>query len=416
MDYSQAREYIQGLHSRGIVPGLENIRALMSALGDPQDEINVIHIAGTNGKGSAGVFLENILMAANKSVFRFSSPPVGDYLEMYSLNGKNICGNDYAQCVEAIYKAEAVSELSFTEFEAETAAAFLLAKKYMPDYAIIECGMGGRLDSTNIIKKPALSVIASVSKDHTAFLGNTVYDIALEKSGIIKNGIPVVSAIQTPDAAAAIKETCMKTGSELYIADTPKDIEYHEEHTLFMLSKNKYTIKLPGVYQPQNAALAAKAAEVMGIDKTAIEQGLSKAYIPYRFERIGNYILDGAHNPGAAEKLAASARIYLKGLKTAFICGMFRDKDQETIAELTADLADKVFTVSPPPPRGLDSGTLCEIFKNHGAAAVSCASMQEAIDKASSGGFDRVLIFGSLSILGDAKRILMAQKNEREKE
>lgn len=415
MDYSQAREYIKCLHSRGIVPGLESIRALMSALGDPQDELNIIHIAGTNGKGSTGVFIESILMAAGKSVFRFSSPSVGDYLEMYTHNGKSISEYDYAQCVDKISNAATERGIIFTEFEAETAAAFLLAKKYSPDHVIIECGMGGRLDSTNIIKKPELSVITSISKDHTAFLGNTLYDIALEKSGIIKSGIPAVSAQQTTEAVKAIKEACAITGSELHIADTPQNIEYSALQTFFDIGKRRYAIKLPGAYQPQNAALAVRAAMTLGIDEAAIEQGLANAYLPYRFERIGRYILDGAHNSGAAEKLADSVRIYLNNRKTAFICGMFRDKDQKKIAELTAALAEKIFTVSPPPPRGLDSAALREIFRSQGADAVSCASLEEAIGNADSGGFDSILIFGSLSILGEAKKIITAQYNERDK-
>lgn len=416
MNYSQAREYIKSLHKRGIVPGLENISTLMTALGNPQDDLKVIHIAGTNGKGSIGVFIESILRSAEKTVFRFSSPAVGDYLEMYTLNGKNINESDYAECVESIYNADICGSLSFTEFEAETAAAFLLAKKHSPDYVIIECGMGGRLDSTNIITKPELSIITSISKDHTAFLGDTLHDIAVEKSGIIKNGSPVVSAIQPKEAEKVIIDTCRKMNSELYFADNPQNTKYLGSETSFTLGADKYLIKLLGTYQTYNAALAAKAAQIIGLSNDAISIGLKNAQIPYRFERIGRYILDGAHNPGAAKQLADSVQTYLKDSKTAFICGMFKDKDQERIAGLTARLADKVFTVSPPPPRGLDSEILCSIFKRHGADAVSCKTIQNAIDNANSNDFDNILIFGSLSILGEAKRIISAQNNERDKE
>lgn len=418
MDYSQARKYIDSLRTRGIVPGLESIKKLCEALGNPQDNLRVIHIAGTNGKGSTGMFIESILRSAGKNVFRFSSPAVGNYLEMFTINGKNADENDYASCVEAIHKAEYDSRgsLSFTVFEAETAAAFLLANKYSPDYAIIECGLGGRLDSTNIIKDPILSVITTISKDHTAFLGDTISEITFEKCGIIKSKAPVVSAAQQTEAENVIQKICFEQNSKLSYIDIPHNINYCSTKTTFYLKNNQYSIRLLGSYQPQNAALAAKAAEALGIENEYIHRGLKSAYIPYRFERIGSFILDGAHNPGAAKKLAKSVKIYLNKGKTAFICGVFKDKDYESISEITAGLADKVFTVSPPLPRGLDSAELCEVFKNHGADALSCETMEKAINKATAGNYDNILIFGSLSILDEAKKIIISQNNERDQQ
>lgn len=418
MDYSQARKYIDSLRTRGIVPGLENINKLCETLGNPQNKLRVIHIAGTNGKGSTGVFIESILRSAGKNVFRFSSPAVGNYLEMFSINGKNAVENDYALCAELIRNSEYDSHgsLSFTVFEAETAIAFMLAKKYSPDYAIIECGLGGRLDSTNIINNPVLSVITAISKDHTAFLGDTISEIAFEKCGIIKNQAPVVSATQQEEAEKVIQKVCCEQGSKLSYMDIPYDIDYSSSGTTFYLKKNQYSIRLFGSFQPLNAALAAKAAETLRIEPEYIRRGLKNAYIPYRFERIGRFILDGAHNPDAVKRLSESVRIYLNNGKTAFICGIFKDKDYESISEITAKLADKVFTVSPPLPRGLDSKELCRIFKKHGANALSCETMKTAIDKAIDMNYDNILIFGSLSILAEAKEIIISLNNERDQQ
>lgn len=407
MQYKEARDFIASLAPRGIAPGLSNISALCSALGDPQDKSKIIHIAGTNGKGSVGAFLESILMCCGKSVGRFSSPAVNDHLEMFTMNGAPVSESDYAECVSRIaeqVRALASNGIYITSFEAETAAAFLLFEKLKPDYVLLECGMGGRLDSTNIISRPALSVITSVSIDHTAFLGETITDIAREKAGIIKAGVPVVAAEQTQDALEVIKSAAASLGSELYIADTPQNTEYRGAETTFDLGDTKsLSIQMSGTYQPKNAAVVAKAAEVLGVPENMIRLGLRSARWKYRFMRIGNFILDGAHNPSAAAELKASAPLYLSG-KAALICGVFRDKDYRSIAKLTAGIGDIVYTVTPPGERGLPSETLACEFRKHGMTASACSSLADAISSARD--HDSILIFGSLSILAEAERII----------
>ena len=324
MEYKDAREYINSLAPRGIVPGLTAVTRLLAMLGDPQDGLRIIHIAGTNGKGSVGAFISSILRSADNTVCRFATPAVGDYLEAFSVNGAPITEKLYSSAAERVKAAitQLEKESIFpTSFEAECAIAFLVFSGLAPDYALIECGMGGLLDATNAIKKPALSVITSTSKDHTRFLGDTITEIAKNKAGIIKDGVPVISARQPEAAEAVIRQTANRHSSPLYIAGEPLDIIYNSDRTDFSCGGERYSIKLLGTYQPHNAALAITAAKALGICERDIKHGLSGTVWPYRFERIGKYILDGAHNEDAARELAASLEKYTTPDATAFICG-----------------------------------------------------------------------------------------------
>lgn len=406
MTYTEARKYIENLKGRGIVPGLENIERLCEKLGNPQNKLKFIHIAGTNGKGSTGAFLESIFIEAGYKTARFVSPAVGDYLEMYTIDKLKVSENSYAECVCEVQYA--ITELEKdgiypTSFEAETAVAFLLFIKYNADIVLLECGMGGLLDSTNVIPPPLLAVITSVSKDHSAFLGDTTAKIAAQKCGIIKNGTKAVTCAQSDEVMQVIKNTCIKNNVPLYTADGISSITYGK-YTSFKYNGNKYNIQLLGAYQPQNAAIAVEAAIQLGIDCNTISAGLKKAEWQFRFERIGKYILDGAHNPDAAELLAESLRIYTDSTKTAFIVGVFKDKDYNGIAASTAGYADIIYTVSPPTSRGLDSKILAEAFRKHNAKAYDGISLENAIRLTRN--YDTVVIFGSLSILNEAKHFI----------
>ena len=409
MEYKEAREYIKSLVPRGIVPGLTAVSRLLSMLGDPQDKLRIIHIAGTNGKGSVGAFISSILRSASNTVCRFATPAVGEYLEAFTINGATISEELYSSAAERVKAAitQLEKESIFpTSFEAECAIAFLAFSELAPDFALIECGMGGLLDATNVIKKPALSVITSISKDHTGFLGNTITDIAKNKAGIIKNDIPVISAQQTKDAEAVIRQTADEHNSPLYIADEPRDIRYNNDSTEFIYDNKLYNIKLLGTYQPHNAALAIAAAKVLGIGDKYIKQGLANAVWQYRFERIGRYILDGAHNEDAARELAASLEKYTVPDKTVFICGCFRDKNYDKIAELTAPYTSAVYCITAPAERGLECDILRDTFKLHGVKAFSSGTMAEAIKAANGECCENIIIFGSLSILYEARKLI----------
>ena len=408
MDYESAREYIKNLTGRGICPGLDAVTSLLDKLENPHEGLDIIHIAGTNGKGSVGAYLSSILQCTGHTVMRFVTPPVGGYLDTFLYNGAPVSETDFAECVKAVKSAmDSLSEEEIfpTSFEAETAIAFLLAKRLRPDYLILECGMGGRGDATNVIPPPKLSVITKISLDHTAFLGSSISEIAAEKAGIIKSGTKVVTAIQHPDADAVIKSVCKEKGAELFIAGSPADILYNGSYTEFTLGNNRYKTQLLGSYQPQNAALAIEAMTVLGIDQAAISDGIANTKWPYRFERVKSFILDGAHNPDAAKELLSSLGEYFeKGDDVAFVCACFKDKDYRQIAQITAGFPSAVYCVKPPTDRGLDAKILADTFKSYGAQAHEKDTLKAAILSASE--HKNAVVFGTLSILAQAKQII----------
>lgn len=406
MDYNNAMSFLDTLELRGICPGLDNMRVLCAELGNPQDKLRTVHISGTNGKGSVGAYIESILQTSGNTVCRFVSPAVGERIEKFMVNGLTVDKNDFARAVGRVKTAvEAVSERGIypTVFEAETAIAFELFSELSPQYTIIECGMGGLFDCTNVIASPVAVVIMPISLDHCAFLGDTIGDIARHKSGIIKSGAPVICAAQPDDAMYEIYKSAQKADVCVYRSDEVSDERYFSDHTEFVLDGTSYTTGMLGTYQPKNAAVAIKTAELLGIDSADIVKGIGMASWQYRFERIGKFILDGAHNAAAADELARSLKYTTKG-STAFVCGCFSDKDYKTIVKTTAPFASEVFTVTPPTKRGLDSKILAHEFEMNSVTAHSC-ELYEAIKRANEK-YDNIIVFGSLSILSEAKRII----------
>ena len=407
MDYYQAKQYIKSLSGRGIVPGLGNIEKLLCELANPEEKLNIVHVAGTNGKGSFGAYLSSVITASSKRCGRFVSPCVGEYENTFLIGEECVPKSIISDCAQTLKNAmDRLEEKNIfpTSFEAETALAFLIFAELLPDFVIIECGMGGKDDATNVIRKPVLSVITKISLDHMAFLGNTVAEIALQKAGIIKQGVPLVCAKQDCEAMSVIESVCQSNSSKLYIADTPALTDTDNKKTVFRLYGEKYITHMLGTYQPQNASLAITAAKILGIDNTAIAKGIEKAQWCYRFERIGNFILDGAHNPDGATALVKSLKVYASIEDTALICACFRDKDYNRIAEITAPYAKKVYCITAPTERGLDKDILCNAFKTYGADAKTADTLRDAIKKA--WGFKHIVIFGTLSVLSDAKQII----------
>lgn len=410
MDYHSVKEYIKSLTGRGIVPGLDNIRALLSELTNPEKQLQIIHIAGTNGKGSVGAYISSIIESANMQCGRFVSPCVGEYENTFLINSKSVAKEIIGECADTLKSAmEHLEKKNIfpTSFEAETALAFLVFSRLLPDYVIIECGMGGMNDATNVIENPALSVITKISLDHTSFLGDTIPDIATQKAGIIKNGVPVVSATQNNEAMQVIEAVCKKHNAVLYRAGTAEMTDISNTKTVFNLNGDEYTTHMLGIYQPENAVLAITAAKVLKIPIDAIKKGIETARWSYRFERVGKFILDGAHNPDGATALAKSLKIYTNHEDTAFICACFKDKDYKKIAEITAPYTKTVYCITAPTERGLDNEILCDTFKAHGANAQCEDTLEDAIKKAYA--FKNTVIFGTLSILADAKQIIERQ-------
>lgn len=407
--YTKAREYISGLTSRGIVPGLEPIKALCGELGNPQDKIKIIHIAGTNGKGSTGAFISSILRESGFSTGRYVSPAVTEYREIIRINDRYISEDEYTDIVSqvktAIEKLEK-REIYPTSFEAETAAAFLYFYINKCDYVLVECGMGGLLDATNLIKHPIAEVITQIDMDHMAFLGNTLEEIAQNKAGIIKNNTKVISAEQKEEARKVLMKKAEETHSEIIFAEEPEVIRSDIKGTEFNYRSIKnIKISLAGTYQPYNAAAAIDLCVALGIDEDYIKKGLEKTRWQFRFEADENgWIYDGAHNPAAALQLRRTIDEILSNKRIAYIVGVFRDKAYDEILRITASAANAIYTVTPPTARGLESYKLAEAAKKYCGNVIDAETTENAVKQCLSENYDNVIVFGSLSFLGHIKK------------
>ena len=296
-----------------------------------------------------------------------------------------------------------------TAFEVETAAAYLYFLKKNCDYALIECGMGGRLDATNVITAPECSVITSISMDHSAFLGATLSDIAFEKAGIIKKNCPVVCAKQPDEVMEVIEKKCEELKSHLFIADECEVLSCGIDGIDFMCGNVKLHTRLSGLYQADNAALAVRAVKCLGISISdeAVISGISNAKWKYRFEVINQkplVIFDGAHNVDGAKRLSQTIKAYFPDGGLKFVFGVFKDKDFEEIAKITAPIADMIYTIKPPTDRGLEADKLAEVVRNYNKNVVTLKSISEASKLCTEGECNAVVCFGSLSFLAQIKK------------
>lgn len=421
MTFKEVMDYIESLQAYGSVPGLVNIANLCEKLGNPQEKLQFVHIAGTNGKGSLLCFVSTVLKKAGYRTGRFLSPTVMDYRERIQVDGKMISRKDL--CFYMSRMKQVCMELTKekkphpTLFEIETALAFWYFKDKKCDIVVLEAGMGGELDATNIIKNTLVAAFASVSFDHMAVLGNTLSDIAGAKAGIIKKDCIAVTVKQVPEVMRVLQDKCMKMGIELICADPGR-----ASHIKSVMGKQKFTygdvkditISLMGRYQIDNAVLALEVLKVLEsrgypISEKALYQGFSESKWPGRFELLCKkpvFIADGAHNADGAARLADSIRFYFTNRRIIYIMGMLRDKEQEEIIKATCPYAEQILTVPTKGARGLSSYELaCEVRIFH-QNVTALDSVEEAVelsflfsDK------DTVIIaFGSLSYLGDLIR------------
>lgn len=412
MNFTESTAYINLLGSRGIVPGLGNIVRLCAELGNPQNKIKTVHIAGTNGKGSVGAFVSSVLNASGFCVGRYVSPFVEEYREICTIDSKMMSEDDWAECISQVkIAADAIEAegITPTAFEVETAAAFLYFVKKQCDYAIIECGMGGRLDATNVISSPECSIITSVSMDHTSFLGSTISEIAFEKAGIIKKDCPIVCAKQPNEVMEVIKTKCNELNSPLILPDKYEILHSSISGIDFMYNGIQFHTSLSGIYQADNAVLAISAIKCLKehISENAIKDGISNAKWKYRFEVIDKkplVIFDGAHNADGAKRLAQTLKWYFPNGGLKFVFGVFKDKDFEEIAKITAPLADMIYTVKPPTDRGLAADKLAAVVKKYNKNVIATKSIFEAARLCTEGECNAVICFGSLSFLAQIKK------------
>ena len=424
MNYREARGYLERLSAKESVMGLEPIRELLRRLGNPQNQLKFIHIAGTNGKGSVLAFVSSVLREAHYKTGCYISPTLISYRERIQVNGEYIEKEALARLVSAIAEAAASMEkeglASPTVFEQETALAFLYFAERKCDLVVLETGMGGRLDATNVVTATVLEILASIGMDHMSFLGNTLAEIAENKAGIIKPGTRVVSARQEPEAEAVIKRICEQEGCTLTMVQPEKlsDISYGIERQCFSYKSWKnMQISLAGSYQIINAALALEALEALRgmeweITSEQVYRGMEKAQWRGRFTVLRKnplVLVDGAHNPAAARVLRESVKLYFPGKRLIFILGVFEDKDYKGIIQLMAPLAYHIFTVQTPDnPRAMNAEKLRDEVKSVNPCAEACESIGEAVKKslAMAEKEDVILAFGSLSYLSKVESAL----------
>ena len=454
MTYKEARVYLDEMSKYGSVLGLDTIRGLLRELGNPQDSLKFIHIAGTNGKGSVLAYTSTILSEAGYRTGRYVSPTVMSYLEKIQVDTAWISESDFAQSVEQIREAiaslKAKGEPLPTLFEAETAMAFLYFQKMHCDLVVLETGLGGETDATNIVKNTICAAFATISIDHLGVIGDTLEEIAQTKSGIIKSGCAVVSARQTEVVRNVLKKKADSTGCS-YVEAQPEQMEIladcYDGITFSYKEFEKMHSNLAGQCQRENLATALeiiKQLRVLGyeISDDAVRRGLEKTVWEGRFTCLRKdpvFIIDGAHNEDAAIKLRTSIERYFKGKKIQLIMGVFRDKEYEKITSILCPLAKKVYTVElPNKARSLSAEELAECAGKYCKEVEAKDSIQAAIksaedaaaqwqqvdcDKAAStpghdleeahtaacgdGMENQVIIAcGSLSYLGEVKRIV----------
>ncbi|HHX12329.1 MAG TPA: bifunctional folylpolyglutamate synthase/dihydrofolate synthase [Clostridiales bacterium] len=436
MTYEDARNFIKASNKYGIVPGLETMEELLGRLGNPQEKLKMIHVAGSNGKGSTCAFISTILIEAGYKVGRYSSPTVFTYREIIQIGYEGLSEMDYITeegVCEAIDKIMPVCKDMLedgyshpTAFEIETAMAFLYLSQENVDFAIIEVGMGGRLDATNVIKQPICTVITSISMDHMQYLGSSLKEIAYQKAGIIKDNVPLVTCKQHSDVEGVLQEISAEKNAKYYVADTHKvrNAIYTPEKTRFTMEDEEYSISLLGEYQIDNGLLAITAARVIDklgylISEEAIKRGLDKTRWSGRFEVISRkpyFIIDGAHNEDAAIRLAKSIEQYFTNQRIIYIIGVLSDKDVKSILKITAPLADVIIALTPDNKRALASSDLANMALSYGKKVIDAATVDMAVKRAYQEATedDVIIAFGSLSYLGELKQTVEDVKREKD--
>lgn len=426
MNYNEALAYLDSLGKFGINLGMERIEALLKELGNPEQQVRTIHVTGTNGKGSVTSMITNILLVSGLKVGKFTSPHLVRYNERIEVDGKEISDEDFALVVTAVRRAvESVMAKGTnqpTQFEVLTAAAFLHFALQKLDYAVIEVGLGGLWDSTNVIT-PVVSVITNVSLDHTDRCGKTVEEIAMQKAGIIKDGVPVVTAAEG-EALGPIQAMALFKQAPLYIygkAFTGQEVSSSMEGQTFTLSAgdyhSNYEVKLPGAHQILNTAVAVVAAKLASkqdsrINELALHQGVAVTKWPGRLERIRqkpDVILDGAHNPAGAAVLRAALDKYYRGKKICFIFGMMGDKDISQVVTTLFRKDDTIYTVrADEGTRAAEPEALAEQIGLQAKAMHDLsAAYKTALTEVGEDGL--VCVCGSLYLVGTFKKMLLNQ-------
>lgn len=422
MTYEEARRFLENCNQYAGELTLEPLREMLRRLGNPQDKLSFVHIAGTNGKGSILAYVSTILFKAKYRVGRYVSPTIFGYRERIQVNGVSISREDLTRLTE---KVECVGAQMLSEglrhptmFEAETAVAFLYFLEQGCEIVVLEAGMGGRTDATNVIQNTLVAVLASISMDHMGFLGDTLFEIAENKAEIIKPGCMVVSVKQMEEAERAVMERSKKVGCSVVVADA--DAAVHRKRGLFQQTfdykeQESVEIALSGEYQFINAVAALEVVEALRkkgyqIPEEAVRSGLKETVWKGRFTVVARepyVIVDGAHNRDAAKRLRETIEQYLSDKRLIYIMGVLADKEYERVIEETVSFASEIVTVmTPDNERALPAEKLAEAVAKYYVPVQAAESIADAVERAYALARkeDVILAFGSLSYLGELIR------------
>ena len=418
----------------GMVLGLDRMEELLRRLGNPQDDLKVIHVAGTNGKGSVSKYLEEGLAACGYKMGLYTSPYIETFNERIRYDGADISDEDleyYGQKVVSAAEAMVADGLdSPTEFEVVTAIAFLYFAGRQADITILEVGLGGIGDSTNVVKTPLASVITSISYDHMAQLGSSLAEIAVNKAGIIKTGCPVIANVPQRDAAKIIARKAYAMGSRLYdisgiraaVSDeTPFSQKVSME--LYEKSYSDVEISMVGRHQAENLKTALATLEILRksgavkLDREALYEGLKRARQPGRFEVISEdplVIIDGAHNEAGAQALQETMAQHFAGKRILLVAGILADKEIDSIVKFLTKITDHIIVTEPDNPRKLAAEKLAEHVAEFGAATEAVSDVEAAVHRAKelADGYDVILFAGSLYLIGDVRRLWRNERGE----
>lgn len=419
MNYDQSIAYLSSVGMLGSRPGLERMRYLLKALGHPEEGMAFLHVAGTNGKGSTAALLESVLRQAGYRVGLFTSPHLLRYNERFRTGGAPISDEALARALSRVrIAAEGLREPP-TQFELLTCAAFLAFREADCDIAVLEVGLGGRLDATNAIPEAAVSVITRIGLDHTALLGDTIEQIAWEKAGIVKPGGTVVLGDREPAVVRVVEAVCRERGAALRLAPPALPLERSLDGQTFRWEGyDRLSLPLLGAHQLQNAAAALTALELLReqgwrIPESALRRGLESAVWPGRMELAGRapyLLIDGGHNRQCAEAIAAALRDYFPGRRCRFLLGVLGDKDVTGILQTLVPLAEEIAAVTPDSPRALPAETLCRMLREdlHFPNAVPFPGPKEALAhlRSRAGPEDVICVCGSLYMIGAVRALL----------
>lgn len=421
MNYREAMEYVEELQQYGSVMGLTAMRGLCARLGNPQDRLSFVHIAGTNGKGSVLAYVSTALSTAGYRTGRYLSPTVREYRERFQIDGRMITQSGLCKYLEQVREAAesmAAEGLAHpTAFEVETAVAFLYFLDKQCDIVVLEAGLGGAQDATNVIANTLVAVFTSISMDHMSVLGDSIGQIAVQKAGIIKNKCYVITAKQPPEVMKVLRQTALLQKARLYTADASraKHVRYGVTKQHFSYDKYKnLEIALAGQFQIENAVTALEVLLALGrlgyqLPEDKLRRGLTETRWRGRFDVVGRkpfFIVDGAHNEDASKRLAESIRFYFPDRRIIYIMGMLRDKEYDKVLRNTYELAEQIITVTPPlAGRALPAYELAQAAREYHGSVTVADSVQEAAEIAYLlAGQDRecvIIAFGSLSYLGE---------------